>query len=105
MPPPPVTGSERDRMETTDLLLGLMAVAMIGWVATAYRVAHSRLAPRWRRVLIVPLWFVWMIFALGGPVYTGRLPLSEALATAASFTVGMTVYLFLFSLSMGRRSR
>ena len=104
-PPPAVIGSERDRMETTDLLLRLMAVAMIGWVATSYRVKHSRLAPRWRRVLILPLWFIWMSFALGGPVYTGRLPLNEALATGASFTVGMTVYLFLFSLSMSRRSR
>ncbi|HSH83522.1 MAG TPA: hypothetical protein VLA19_33735 [Herpetosiphonaceae bacterium] len=92
-------------MDTTDLLLRVMVVAMIGWVASSYRLTRSRLPPRWRRRLIIPLWFGWMIFGLAGPVYAGRLVVSEALVTGASFTAGMAVYLLLFSLNMSRRSR
>jgi hypothetical protein len=92
-------------MGTSDVLLRVMAFAMIGWLATSYRIMHSRLSKRWRRGLIVPFWFIWMAFGLGGPVYTGALPLQDALTTCASFTVGMSVYLLLFSLRQGKRPR
>jgi len=85
-------------MGTTDLLLRVMVIAMIGWLASSYRIVQSRLKPEWRRALIIPLWFVWMSLGLGGPVYTGALPLHEALTTGASFTVGMSVYLLLATL-------
>ena len=90
-------------MGTTDILLRVMVFALIGWIASSYRIAQSRLRPRWRRRLIIPLWFVWMIFGLGGPVFAGTIAVSDALATGASFTVGMTVYLLLHTLQ--RRSR
>jgi len=92
-------------MGTTDVLLRVMFLAMIGWLASSYRVVHSGLHSRWRSRLIIPLWFVWMVFGLGGPVYAGSLSLGDALTTGASFTAGMSVYLLLFSLQRGRRSR
>jgi hypothetical protein len=76
-------------------LLRVMFFAMAGWIASSYLIVNSSLSPAWRRGLIVPLWFVWMTFGLGGPVYAGTLPLSEAISTAAAFTAGMTMYLFL----------
>ena len=91
-------------METTELLR-VMSFALIGWIATAYRVARSHLSPAWRRGLIIPLWFVWMAFGLGGPVYTGALSLADALATGASFTVGMMLSLLLAALQHRARSR
>jgi len=90
-------------MGTTELLLRVMLFAMVGWLASSYRIMRSRLSPRWRRGLVIPLWFVWMVFGLGGPVYTGSLALADALVTGASFTVGMTVYLLLFTLQSRKR--
>ncbi len=92
-------------MATTDLILRIMIFAMAGWIASSYRVMHSRLNTRWRSRLIVPLWFVWMAFGLGGPVYSGALSLADALSTGASFTVGMSVYLLMVSLKRRSRSR
>ena len=92
-------------MGSTDVLVRVMIFALAGWVASSYRIAHSRLNVRWRRGLIIPLWFVWMAFGLGGPVYTGSLTLSDALSTGASFTVGMCVYLILYTLQRRHRSR
>ncbi len=84
----------KERMATTELLQ-VMFFAMAGWIASSYRIAHSSLSPAWRRGLIIPLWFVWMAFGLGGPVYSGALPLGDAFAMAASFTIGMSMYLLL----------
>ncbi len=92
-------------MGTTDVLVRVMIFAMAGWVATSYRIVHSGLDARWRRRLIIPLWFVWMTFGLAGPVYTGSLALTDALSTGASFTIGMTVYLLLYTLQRRSRSR
>ena len=80
-------------------------LAMAGWIACSYRIVHSRLDMRWRRRLIIPLWFVWMAFGLGGPVYAGTLPLTDALSTGASFTIGMSVYLLMNTLKSRNGSR
>ena len=92
-------------MGTTDIVLRSMIFAMIGWIACSYRLSRSNLRPRWRRGLIIPLWFVWMAFGLGGPVYAGTLLPRDALTTAASFTAGMAAYLLLHSVLSSRRSR
>lgn len=92
-------------MGTTDILVRVMIFAMAGWVATSYRIVHSRVSPRWRRSLIIPLWFVWMAFGLGGPVFNGALSLSEALSTGASFTAGMAVYFAIFVMRSRAGSR
>lgn len=91
-------------MGTTDVIVRVMIFALVGWVASAYRIARSRLPARWRRALIIPLWFIWMAFALGGPVYSGAITLSDALSTGASFTVGMSVYLLITALRGRTRS-
>jgi uncharacterized spore protein YtfJ len=91
-------------METTELMR-VMAFALAGWLATSYRIVHSRITPTWRRRLIIPLWFVWMGFGLGGPVFTGSLSVGSAISTAASFTAGMMIYLFLAALQRRSRSR
>lgn len=91
-------------METIELLR-VMAFAMAGWIACSYRIVHSNLSPTWRRRLIIPLWFAWMVFGLGGPVYNGSLPLASALETGAGFIAGMMIYLFLAALQRRTRSR
>jgi hypothetical protein len=91
-------------MGTSDVLIRVMVLAFIGWLASSYRVTHSRIRVQWRRRCIIPLWFLWMTFALGGPVYSGVLSMSDALTTGASFTAGMSVYLLLQALQT-RRSR
>lgn len=100
-----VTDSTRNRMATTELILRVMIFALAGWIACSYRIVHSRLDMRWRRGLIIPLWFAWMAFGLGGPVYTGALPLADALSTGASFTIGMSVYLLMHTLRHRSGSR
>ena len=92
-------------MGTTDILMRVMVFAMAGWIATSYRIVHSRVSPCWRRSLIIPLWFVWMAFGLGGPVYSGALSLTDALSTGASFTAGMAVYFVIFALRGRTHSR
>jgi hypothetical protein len=92
-------------MGTTDVLIRVMALAFVGWLATSYRIKHSRLRPQWRQRIVVPLWFVWMAFALGGPVYSGALPLNDALIVGASLTVGICVSILMRSLQAHRRSR
>jgi hypothetical protein len=91
-------------MATTELMR-VMAFALIGWLATSYRIVHSGLRPSWRRGLIIPFWFAWMAFGLGGPVYSGALAAADALSTAGSFTVGMMVYLILAAYGQRARSR
>jgi hypothetical protein len=92
-------------MGTSDVLLRVMALAFIGWLATSYRIKHSRIPAQWRKRLIVPLWFVWMALALGGPVFTGALDASEALTAAAGFSAGLCLFLLMRSLRSFRRSR
>ena len=46
-----------------------------------------------------------MAFGLGSPVYSGALPLGDAFAMAASFTVGMSMYLLLARYQGRSRSR
>ena len=92
-------------MDTTDLVLRVMIMAMAGWLACCHRIVHSSISVTWRRRLIVPLWFVWMGFGLGGPVYAGTLALQEGVQTGAGFTVGMMVYLVLQRLNSRTRAR
>ena len=79
-------------MNSTDLLVRTMVFAIGGWIATSDRIVNAPLDARWRRRLIVPLWFAWLAFGLGGPVSTGGLPLSEAFSVAASCTAGLATY-------------
>jgi|GEM_PF-1584981 len=80
-------------MDPNFALMQAMFFALAGWIATCYRIVHSKISPQTRRMLVIPLWFVWMAIGLGGPVYQGIVSVPNALSTGASFTIGMTLFL------------
>lgn len=80
-------------MDSNVALLQALFFALAGWVACCYRITHSRLALRTRRLLILPLWFVWMGMALGGLVFQGTLTPAHALSTGMAVTAGMAMTL------------
>jgi hypothetical protein len=82
-------------MDPNYALMQAMLFALAGWIATCYRIVHSEIKPQTRRLLVIPLWFVWMTVALGGPVFQGVITPVNALQTGASFSVGMLMFLFM----------
>jgi hypothetical protein len=91
-------------MESNYALMQAMFFALAGWFATCYRIVHSRIRPQTRRLLVIPLWFVWMALALGGPVFQGVVAATDALATGASFSVGMAIFWVMRHLDSRRSS-
>lgn len=91
-------------MDSNFALVQAMFFALAGWIATCYLIVHSSVSSQKRRWLILPLWFVWMIVALGGPVFQGTLSITDAAMTGLSVTVGMSVFL-LMQRGRSRRSR
>ncbi len=91
-------------MEANYALIQAMFFALAGWIATCYRIVHSQIKPETRRLLVVPLWFVWMAVALGGPVLQGVVSAQDALSTGASFSVGMLMVLVMRRVN-ARKSR
>jgi hypothetical protein len=89
-------------MESNYALMQAMFFALAGWFATCYQIVHSRVRPQTRRLLVIPLWFVWMALALGGPVFQGVVTPTEALTTGASFSVGMVMFLLMRRLNSRR---
>jgi hypothetical protein len=91
-------------MDSNYALMQAMFFALAGWIATCYQIVHSRVRPETRRFLVIPLWFVWMALALGGPVFTGSVALTDALATGGSFSVGMVMFLLMRRLNSRRQN-
>lgn len=91
-------------MSSNYALMQALVFAFAGWIATCYCIVHSRIRPQTRRWLIIPLWFVWMAVAIGGPVFQGTVSVQDALSTVISLTVGMTFAVLMRSRS-SRRSR
>lgn len=91
-------------MDPDFALTQAMIFALAGWVATCYRIVHSSIKPQTRRLLIVPIWFVWMAVGLGGPVFQGVVTPANALSTGVSFSVGMLMVLLMRRVN-SRRSR
>ncbi len=91
-------------MDANVALMQAMFFALAGWVATCYRMVHSEMKVQTRRLLVIPLWFVWMAIALGGPVFQGAISAQDALSTGASFSVGMLMVVFMRSMN-ARKSR
>lgn len=81
-----------------------MSVAFVGWLASCYAVKHSARFGRWRNRLIVPLWFVWMLMALGGAVVSEALPLVDAAGAGAACVVGMSSWLLMGTVFGRKRS-
>jgi hypothetical protein len=91
-------------MESNYALVQAMFFALAGWIATCYLIVHSSIPQHKRRLLIFPLWLVWMVVALGGPVFQGVMSITDAATTGLSVTVGMSVFL-LMQRGRSRRSR
>ncbi len=91
-------------MDSNYALVQAMVFALAGWIASCYLIVHSSIPQQKRRLLIFPLWFMWMIVALGGPVFQGNLSITDAATSGVSVTVGMLVFLLMQS-SRSRRSR
>ncbi|HEX6291411.1 MAG TPA: hypothetical protein VFZ66_19665 [Herpetosiphonaceae bacterium] len=89
-------------MDSNYALMQAMFFALAGWLATCYRIVHSRISPRTRRLLVIPLWFAWMAVALGGPVFQGAISVTDALTTGASFSAGMVIFLVMRRLNSRR---
>lgn len=80
-----------------------MTIAFVGWLASSYALKRTSLFGRWQRALIVPLWFVWMAVALGGPVANGSLAFADAIRAGAACMAGMSSYLFASALGKWKR--
>jgi hypothetical protein len=91
-------------MNSNFVLMQVLFFALAGWLATSVRLLNSRYKVQTRRFLIIPLWFVWMTFALGGPVFQGTLPLSQAVSSGVGLTAGMLMFIVMRRLKY-RRSR
>lgn len=91
-------------MDSNYALVQALVFALAGWVATCYCIVHSRIKPENRRWLVIPLWFVWMIASIGGPVFQGVVTLADAASTVTGLTAGMAMML-LVNARNTRRSR
>lgn len=91
-------------MDPNFALMQAMFFALAGWIATCYRIVHSQIKPETRRLLVVPLWFLWMALAIGGPIVQGVVSTQDALSTGVSFSMGMLLVLFMHRLNT-RKSR
>jgi hypothetical protein len=91
-------------MDPNTALLQAMFFALAGWIASCHRIVYSRIKPEHRRWIVVPLWFVWMTLALGGPVYQQIVTPAQALTVGVSFSVGMMIFMIM-NARKSRRSR
>lgn len=69
----------------------VIVIAVIGWFATIRAISTSRLKASRKRLLLIPSWIPWMALALGAPIFTGSLPLTEALNIGGAMTAGLMV--------------
>ncbi|MBC8161716.1 MAG: hypothetical protein H7Z42_10910 [Roseiflexaceae bacterium] len=72
-------------------VLVVVAVAIIGWFATIRAIGTSKLSDTLKRWLLIPSWVPWMAVALGAPIFTGVLPIAEAMNIGGAITAGMAV--------------
>ena len=91
-------------MDPNFALMQAMFFALAGWIATCYRIVHSQIKPETRRLLVVPLWFLWMALAIGGPIVQGVVSAQDAISTGVSFSMGMLLVLLMHRLNT-RKSR
>ena len=78
--------------QTTKTIVISLLIALGGWLATTHWIkSHQKLTDQHKRMLIVPLWFPWMGFAMGAPVMNGQISWLEAVKAVVSFSVGMLV--------------
>jgi len=88
-------------MSSNYALIQALVIALAGWVASCYGLINSRFSSR--RWLVVPLWFVWMALAIGGPVTQGVLSIADAGSAVGGLTAGMTLAMLLSARRPRRR--
>lgn len=69
----------------------VIVIAVVGWFATIRAISTSKLSTSKKRLLLIPSWIPWMALALGAPIFTGSLPLTEALNIGGAMTAGLMV--------------
>jgi hypothetical protein len=74
---------------------GAIVIALIGWFATIFAISKSPLSSKKKLLLLVPSWVPWMALALGAPILSGLIPLTEAVNIGGAITMGMVVSLFI----------
>jgi hypothetical protein len=70
---------------------GAMVIALIGWFATLFVIGRSKLNSRRKRILLIASWIPWLMLALGAPIISGIVSLSEAANIGGAMTMGMLV--------------
>ncbi len=75
----------------TPAVLVVIAVAIIGWFATIRAISSSKLSDKTKRWMLIPSWVPWMAVALGAPIFSGVLPLIDAMNIGGAMTAGMAV--------------
>jgi hypothetical protein len=70
---------------------GAIVIALVGWFATVFAISRSSLSGRRKRILLIPSWVPWLALALGAPILSGIIPLSEAVNIGGAMTMGMLV--------------
>lgn len=91
-------------MDSSVSLIWALTFALIGWLASCHAIVHSKLRPQLRRWLVIPAWFAWVGFALGGPVWYGTIPLNDAMSAGFGMTFGMTIVMVM-NARRGSRAR
>ena len=91
-------------MDSNFVLLEVLFFALAGWLATCYWIVNSRYKRQIPRFSIIPLWFVWMLLALGGPVVQNTVPLTQALSSGIGLSIGM-LFTIIVHLRRTHRSR
>jgi hypothetical protein len=72
---------------------GAIVIALIGWFATVFVISRSAMSGGRKRLLLIPSWIPWAALALGAPILSGLIPLSEAVNIGGGMTMGMVVSL------------
>jgi hypothetical protein len=79
---------------------GAIVIALIGWFATVFVISRSSLSGRRKRILLISSWIPWLALALGAPILSGTILLTEAVNIGGAMTMGMVV-----SLVVSRRQK
>ena len=82
---------------------GAIIIALVGWFATIFAISRSSMSSKKKRVLLIPSWIPWLALALGAPILSGMIPLTEAVNIGGALTAGMLVSLVISGRQQPRR--
>ena len=82
---------------------GAIVIALVGWFATIFAISRSSMSRRRKRILLIPSWIPWLALALGAPILSGIIPLTDAVNIGGAMTTGMLVSLVISRRQTPRR--